>query len=54
MRPCKETESGFGMSNVNERIHMNYGWEYGISIESETGKGTRVTVTIPALLSDGH
>ena len=54
MRPCKETESGFGMSNVNERIHMNYGWEYGIFIESETGKGTRVTVTIPALLSDGH
>ena len=47
LRPCQETEKGFGIANVNERIRMFYGPEYGIDIESEKGIGTRVTVTIP-------
>lgn len=51
-RPCKETESGFGIANVNERIKMNFGTEYGISIESELGVGTTVTVVIPATLAE--
>jgi len=46
--PCKETESGFGLANVNERIRMNFGVEYGIFIDSVKGEGTRVTVIIPA------
>ena len=28
-RPCKETESGFGLANVNERIRMYFGAESG-------------------------
>lgn len=51
-RPCKETDTGFGMANVNERIRMNFGADYGLMIESEEGKGTRVLVTIPAVLSE--
>ena len=51
-RPCKETDTGFGMANVNERIRMNFGADYGLMIESEGGKGTRVWVTIPAVLSE--
>lgn len=51
-RPCKETDTGFGMANVNERIRMNFGADYGLMIESEEGKGTRVWVTIPAVLSE--
>lgn len=51
-RPCKETDTGFGMANVNERIRMNFGADYGLMIESEEGKGTRVCVTIPAVLSE--
>ncbi|MCM1385879.1 MAG: histidine kinase [Bacillus sp. (in: Bacteria)] len=47
-RPCKETESGFGLANVNERIRMNFGMAYGMTITSEKGKGTTVTVMIPA------
>ena len=39
-----------GMANVNERIKMNFGDRYGISIESELGKGTTVSVVIPAIL----
>lgn len=46
-KPCKETEKGFGLANVNERLRMNYGSEYGLSVFSERGKGTRVLVRIP-------
>lgn len=48
-RPCKETEKGFGLANVNERIRMNFGMEYGMAIESEKGKGTKVCIVIPAV-----
>ena len=47
-RPCKETESGFGLANVNERIRMNFGMAYGMAISSRKGEGTTVKVVIPA------
>ena len=48
--PCSdETSAGFGMANVNERIRLNYGKEFGLSVDSSVGKGTKVTVIIPAL-----
>ena len=50
-RPCSETSRGFGLANVNERIHMHFGSGYGMKIHSEEGKGTTVELTIPALLS---
>ena len=37
-----------GLANVNERIHMNYGPEYGVTIDSKQGEGTRVQIVIPA------
>lgn len=48
-KPCKDTEKGFGLANVNERIRMNYGAEYGMEIYSEKGRGTRVEIVIPAV-----
>lgn len=48
-RPCQETEKGFGLANVNERIQMYFGEEYGLKIQSVKGKGTIVEVTIPAV-----
>lgn len=51
-RPCQKTEKGFGLANVNERIHMYFGSAYGMQIDSEEGEGTVVTLTIPALLSE--
>ena len=41
--------SGFGLFNVAQRLSLNYGSEYGISVDSVFGKGTRVTVVIPAV-----
>lgn len=52
-RPCKETQKGFGLANVNERIKMNFGAKYGMKIESEKGKGTIVHVIIPAIRIEG-
>ena len=49
-KPCQETEKGFGLANVNERIHMYFGPEYGMKIRSQKGKGTTVEIVIPALL----
>ena len=40
---------GFGIANVAERIRLNFGEAYGLSIESEYGVGTAVTVRIPAV-----
>ncbi len=36
--------SGYGLKNVDERIRLEYGPGYGLSIESRVGVGTRVTV----------
>ena len=40
--------SGVGLKNVNERIKLCYGQEYGITIESELDVGTAVIITIPS------
>ncbi|QNU66124.1 sensor histidine kinase [Ruminiclostridium herbifermentans] len=36
-----------GLKNVHQRIRLYYGEDYGISIESTFGKGTRVEITLP-------
>ena len=51
-------DRGFGMRNVNQRIRLCYGDECGIEVESEIGKGTRVTIRIrkeiPQRLGNGE
>jgi two-component system sensor histidine kinase YesM len=42
-----QSESGFGLENVNKRIQLYYGKGYGLSVESQYQEGTRVTVAIP-------
>ncbi|WP_214627656.1 cache domain-containing sensor histidine kinase [Paenibacillus agaridevorans] len=43
----------FGFRSVDRRIKLLFGSEYGLSLESELGQFTRVTVTIPALKMEG-
>ncbi|MGI6019540.1 MAG: cache domain-containing sensor histidine kinase [Marvinbryantia sp.] len=55
--------SGVGLINVNNRIRILFGKEYGLQIESEPDEGTSVYIHIPAipfteenrrLLENGH
>ena len=39
----------YGLYNVNERIRLNFGEEYGITIESVYGEGTVVSIKLPYL-----
>lgn len=43
----KNAMSGVGIVNVDERIRMTYGEEYGLIYEGEKGKFARVTIHIP-------
>ena len=39
--------SGVGLVNVNNRIKILFGKEYGLTVESEPDEGTRVSICIP-------
>lgn len=41
-------EGNFGLTNVDERIRLRYGKEYGLRIFSQYQQGTRVEVLLPA------
>lgn len=43
------SENGIGLLNVNQRIKLNFGFEYGLEIDSDEGYGTRVTIRIPVM-----
>jgi two-component system sensor histidine kinase YesM len=45
-------ESGFGIGNVNKRIRLYYGKQYGLSLKSEYNVGTCATLIIPARQGD--
>ncbi|ANE45550.1 hypothetical protein SY83_03635 [Paenibacillus swuensis] len=45
--------SGIGLRNVNQRIRIFYGKDYGIVVLSETGQSTTVRMTVPLLLLSG-
>ena len=42
--------SGIGVKNVNERIKLYFGSEYGLKVESEPDEGTKVTIHLPAVV----
>ncbi|MFA9556759.1 histidine kinase [Evansella sp. AB-rgal1] len=46
--PLNNSNGGFGMYNVQERIRLYYGEPFGLTIDSKYGSGTTVSLTIPA------
>ena len=42
----KNNDSGYGLYNVNERIALEYGEGYGITVSSAENKGTKVIIKI--------
>ena len=41
--------SGVGLINVNNRIQILFGKDYGLIVESELDEGTTVSIRIPAI-----
>lgn len=44
-----QEKHGFGLRNVNDRIVLAFGQEYGLQINAELGKGTKVILRIPLI-----
>ncbi len=47
----KDPSGSIGVRNVNQRIKLYYGEEYGIEMQSTPGKGTRVILKLPVTLT---
>lgn len=49
LKKNRSDSSGIGVKNVNDRLKIYFGENYGISIKSELDVGTTVTVKIPKI-----
>lgn len=49
--PHLNPSKNIGLYNINQRIRLCYGHEYGISVESTKGNGTKVSLTIPLTIN---
>lgn len=47
-----DSNRGFGIKNINDRLRLYFGEQYGIQFSSENGEGTTVTVTQPYIKGD--
>ncbi|NIK76609.1 two-component system sensor histidine kinase YesM [Paenibacillus castaneae] len=50
----KTKGSGLGLKNIEDRIKLLYGEAYGLMVESEPNKGTKVTLMLPYEMRDIH
>lgn len=48
-KQSRQLFSGIGVANVHDRIRLLYGEDYGVTITSEKGEGTRVKITLPLI-----
>ncbi|AEI40391.1 sensor histidine kinase [Paenibacillus mucilaginosus] len=53
VRKDNQDSNGIGLRNVDQRLVMSYGVEYGIGIESQEGSYTRVIMTLPYRVMGG-
>ncbi|TYP76668.1 sensor histidine kinase [Paenibacillus methanolicus] len=54
VRNDTQDSNGIGLRNVDQRLVMSYGVEYGIRIESQEGSYTRVIMTLPYRVMGGE
>lgn len=50
---ASSTGGGIGLLNVQQRIRLYYGPACGLTVESEAGRGTRVTMRLPLRIGNG-
>lgn len=51
--PKENSDRGIGIINVNDRIRLTFGGEYGLHYYSGVGKGTRVEIWLPLMDREG-
>lgn len=44
----------YGLYNINQRLQLHFGKEYGLRVQSQEGKGTKITVKIPVSIERGR
>ena len=50
----RKSFNGIGVVNVNERIHLFFGKDYGLHYESEPGHYTRCIFVLPVVEEEGN
>ncbi|NIK28726.1 two-component system sensor histidine kinase YesM [Thalassobacillus devorans] len=45
----RSKSSGIGLSNINERIKLMFGQQYGLTIKSRVGEGTTIYILLPIM-----
>ena len=48
----QHANESIGLKNINARIRLYYGVDYGLSVKSEQGCGTIVQIKIPELAEE--
>ncbi|GHU62089.1 hypothetical protein AGMMS49983_02940 [Clostridia bacterium] len=48
----KESHTGIGLININQRIKLQFGNEYGLRVASTVGVGTQIEVILPYILEE--
>lgn len=54
IKPDSEKKGGIAIINVNNRIKLLFGEEYGINIYSTVNAGTDVEITLPLITKEGN
>lgn len=49
----EQSQIGIGLKNIQERIQLLYGNQYGLKVFSEEEKGMTITITIPLAYGEG-
>ena len=44
-----QTQSRLGLLNIQKRIHLMYGTEYGLTLQNLPAGGSRVTIRLPKI-----
>ena len=51
-QPKEESQGGVALVNVDNRIRLLFGEEYGLHVYSMVSLGTTVEITLPCILND--
>jgi len=50
----KTRGQGIGLSNINERIKISFGADYGVNIESKPNQGAKISILLPYNRGEEH